>query len=433
MSKIEYNVPVGDQSEIAGMTVPIETIGTMYQNWESTSEDDIYVSPERESNGVRYNFINSKLNFTPRIDSDGNAVVQIGGNTVERNCSQKPEGALTCEGCALAGLGFVRRLDDDCAKANVEHAFGRAGIAPRERIMLTPTSNDVIVLGSETIGTPQMPDGELAFNKLGKGSMVIITEESLKELEIEKIGIGINGADATFGMMSVNWGEHRAVMAFCSQRSNMGDRSAEEEIYSRGFDALFDHFGLDESERQSAIEEMKIEVVAGASAKEPQDFRFNFVVPQLDSDDEKLQKRARRLLDEYNAAHDTNETVVTRLMVINDMYPGAVDSGNVYAPLEAGMAKVSKQMGIDISRKWDSECPEECCVDYSSETERTIRTQTRKMGIKDSQVMVDIEDAINTADIANNAASNRAEQLGGVKTSKTNRTLNAMVFSFSDR
>ena len=432
MSKIEYKVPVGDSGKVANMTVPSETIGDIYANWEG-ADGGIYESEERVSNDIRFTTFNSTLNFEPIIREGGEAAVAIMGNTVDRLCPKRPEGVISCEDCAIAGLDFRQRLDANCARANSEFAFGQAAVAPHERFVMTPTKNEVIVLGDEMAGDPQIVGGELAFNKLPPASLLIVTEDSLKSLDIDKIGIGMNGADATFGIMTVAFNDERALMAFCSQRSNMGDRTEDEEIYRKGFDALFNHFGLEGDARSQAIADMKVEVTYGASAKEAKDFRFNFSVPSLDSEDEKVREKAQKVLDKHNAKYGTSETVVTRLMVIDDMYPGSVDNGMVYAPFEAGMIEVSKDMDVDISRKWDRECPDECCLDYYRETNRTILNQMKDMGIAETQISIDTAHTLNTADTANNAASNRAEQLGGVITDKTNRTLNAAVVSFDKR
>lgn len=433
MSTIEYKVPIGDSGKIANMTVPTETIGDIYANWES-ADGEIYKSNERVSNDIRFTTFNSTLNFEPIIRENDEAAVAIMGNTVDRLCPIRPEGVISCEDCAIAGLEFRQRLDANCAKANSEYAFEQAGVSPRERFVMTPTKDEVVILGSDTSGDLHMANGELAFNKLPPASLLIVTEDSLKALNLNKIGIGMNGADATFGIMTVAFGDERALMAFCSQRSNMGDRTEDKEIYRKGFTALLDHFGLEGEARQQAIADMKIDVTYGASAKEAGDFRFNFTVPSLDSDDEKVREKAQKVLDKHNAKYGVDETVVTRLMVIDDMYPGSVDNGNVYAPFEAGMIEVSKDMDVDISRRWDRECPEECCLDYYRETNRTILTQISELGVADAQVHIDTAETLNTADPVNNAASNRAEQLGGVSpNNRTNRTLNAAVVSFDKR
>lgn len=406
MTVIDYGSRM-ENGKIANFTTPPETADQMYQNWES-SFGFIYTSPEKRVDGVGITFFNSTLRHELTTNENGEVVVATAGNTVERICPAKPEGVISCEDCAVAGILFAQRDLENCARANTELAFAQADVMPEARFVLTPTSSDVYVFGSEAPGTVVKAGGVTAFTKLDKAQAVVFTESAVKELGYEKIGIGMNGADSTFGTMTVEIAGERFVTPFCSTRENMGDRSEEEQILRKAINAILDYLGLQGDVREQAVSDMKVSVDIGAQA------------------------RLRTFAHKIKAKEGESPA-----QVLNKMYPGALERGNIWPQFEAEAADEAMRRGIE----WKSpitpgNCPgdgQTCHVDYPKETKYSVEKQLRLLGIKDENLTYNYEDAMDSADIDNNMASNRAEQNQGVERNKTNRTLNAVVVSFGEK
>jgi hypothetical protein len=170
-------------------------------------------------------------------------------------------------------------------------------------------------------------------------------------------------------------------------------------------------------------------VIFGASAT-LRNFAHKIKVPsETDDTPEKERQKAHDLREKFRSNR------VTSAMVLDDMYPGALERGNIWPQFEAEAADEALRQGIE----WKSpitpdRCPgdgQTCHVDYRAETKYALEKQLRELGVR--SVDYDDEGAMDPADIDNNMASNRAEQNNGVDRNSTNRTLNAVVFSFDKK
>jgi len=422
--EIRYNAPLNNDSEaVANFSMPPEIADEMYSQWES-SDGLVYTSPEKVDNGISLQAFNSSLRFVREGDE-----VFVLGNTVKRNCPFVPEGKVSCEDCAVLGMTVAERVAKNCARSNTVHAFEQVSVAPEARLMLLPTKPNVLVIGDELPGTIDKAGEETLFRSLPAAQAVVIPESSAQTLNLDRIGVGMNGADSTFGIMTFETNGERVVVPFCSTRENMGDRTEEEQILRKAIMAYLDSKDLDGDARQQAIERMDVSITFGASAT-LRNFAHKIQVPQEgEGASEKDRERAAKLREKYGRDH------VTSAMVLDDMYPGALERGNIFPEFEAQLADLARQRGDDIvSPITPDRCPgdgQTCHVDYRAETKYALEKQLRELGV--NSIQYDDRHAMDPADINNNLASNRAEQNNLVERSRTNRTLNAMVFSFAAR
>lgn len=422
MTEIRYKAPLeNDNGTVANFSMPVETANEMYSNWES-SDGLLYTSPEMTTDGVTLKFSNSSLRFERKDDE-----VFVTGNTVKRLCPFVPEGKVSCEDCAVLGMTLAERVAKNCARSNTAHAFEQAGVAPEARLMLLPTKSDVLVIGSELPGAIDATGNEVLFRTLPAAQAVVIPESAAKAMSLEKIGVGMNGADSTLGVMTFNGVNERVVVPFCSTRENMGDRSEDEQILRKAVIAYLDSKDLSATEKDTAIQDMEISITLGASAT-LRNFAHKIQVPsEADDASDKDKQKAASLRAKYGMDR------VTSAMVLDDMYPGALSRGNIFPEFEAQLADYARQRGEDVeSPITPDKCPgdgQTCHVDYRAETKYALERQLQELGVRD--VVYNDTYAMDPADINNNLASSRGEQNGGVERSKTNRTLNAVAFSFN--
>jgi hypothetical protein len=425
-SSIQYRVPVGEDGAVANFDGPRETIAEMYPEWAS-SDGRVYVSPEYATDGIAMQAFNSSLRFM----NEGDRVAVL-GNTVKRLCPFVPEGKISCEDCAFKGLKVAGGVEKNCARSNTADAFEQMNVSVEGRLMLLPTKSDVIVLGDELPGIVETNDNGILYRTLPAAQAVVITESSADKLGLSRFGIGMNGADSSFGMATFTLDGEKVAIPFCSTRQNMGDRSYEEQVIRKAIDALLDTRGYEGNERQEKIASLAISVMIGASASLA-NFGHKVQVPREGEDaPEREQNYAKQLRGKYPELIAKSRTgEITSAIVLNDQFQGALERGNVWPELDAGIVELARSKGDDMeSPITPDNCPGDgqmCHVDYPRETEYAIVKQLQEMGVR--SVSYDNSHAMDPADI-NNMASNRREQNEGVEVSKTNRTINGMVVTF---
>ncbi len=383
-------------------------------------------------------FVNSTLGAA----RDGNTVYRF-GTTVPRLC---PHGA-GCDHDEINALGFDNRLALGCATAYAESAFvdERIVTEPEASFMLVPgfpkdatARDDVIMLeemsDDDFTEVEAGPRNERIFRKLPTGHAVVVSERWLYELGVDRFTIGMNIADATFGMMSftVPAGEHGESQGFhvmfCTQRENLGRRDSElSQPLATAVDMVLESLEADPSVMQG----VEMIVRLGSSAK-VEHFRHNITLPTpvYNGGPNKMAITLAEHLgityDEYVERYEITQAVmagddegVDRNMIItpsdvmDEQYPGALEGGFVYG---------ANEVTGELERRTADGCPgygELCHLDYRNMTRDTIAFQLERFG-----VVVDFDEglSVDPSDPENAFASNRADQLAGIATSKTSRT-----------
>lgn len=433
MTEILHGVNI--EGSFANTVAPRSVVDVMYPVWESEVEGGVYIGTEVDVNGVSMQPFNSILRFNPlekasyitTPDTDGSGVrivegdmVAISGNTVTRLCPV----AKDCGSCALSGssLTIQEMSDRNCAKANTAIAFETISVRKRGRFMLLPTSKDTFILDDSHLTTERNGKrGSWMQRRLQPAESVVITESWLKSKNMGEFSIGMNGADGSFGIATMEILGERIFIPFCSMRGNMGDRGPDAQILRRALDNYLDKIELTGQQRDQVIAGLKVSILIGASAT-LRNFAHKIQVPEEGS------KGHTELVEKYPDLIARAKGKVTSAIVLNDQYPGAFGRGSIFPQFEA-------EMGIHSSPITPDNCPgdgQTCHVDYRTETEYALRKQLLDMGVSEANIHYDDSQAMDPGDPTNLMASNRAEQLGGVKDkNKTNRTINGILVSLN--
>lgn len=419
MATIEHRValPDGSFANTVGSAVVIDA---MYPKG-LQDPAQIYIDPSKiDRSGITLTAVNSVLRFQDLPEGKR----AISGNTVTRLCPV----AQDCGNCALsgAGLSVAEMSYKNCARGNTAEAFELAGTPPEGRFVLLPTGKATFVVDSERL-TPEYNEGELLQNRLKAAPSVVFTESWLREQGLERMTVGMNGADGSMGVAITRIEGETIIIAFCSMRQNMGDRKPEDQIIHQALNAYFDSRGFDEELRKRVLEGMNIGITLSASASVA-NFAHKIKVPGEGPEaPEKERKDAARIRAEYPDLVRLAGDKITSAIVLEDQFKGALTRGNIYPEFEAQLVGRGADLPSPIT---PDKCPgdgQTCNVDYRRETEYALRSQLQQMGVPEANVQFDDSGVLDPSDHSNNAASNRAEQNEGVEVANTNRTLNAMT------
>lgn len=433
MAEFEILHGVNIEGSFANTVAPRSVVDVMYPVWENEVEGGVYIGTEVEVNGVSMQPFNSILKFNPlkkalyitTPDTDGSGIgvvegdmVAISGNTVTRLCPV----AKDCGSCALSGSGMTiaEMSEMNCARANTAMAFETLSVPETSRLMLQPLSSDTFVLDDSHLTVEKTGD-TIMQARLPKAESVVITESWLKSKNMTEFAIGMNGADGSFGIATMEVMGEKIFIPFCSMRGNMGDRGEDAQIIRRALENYLDVAEITGDKREQLIAGLKVSILIGASAT-LRNFAHKILVPEEGS------KQHGVLLEKYPELVARAKGKVTSAIVLNDQYPGAFGRGSIFPQFEA-------EMGIHSSPITPDNCPgdgQTCHVDYRTETEYALRKQLLDMGVSEANIHYDDSQAMDPGDPTNLMASNRAEQLGGVKDkNKTNRTINGILVSLN--
>jgi len=407
---------------------------------------------------VEVQFMATTLGLTQHAEGDW----QVIGNTVPRLCE-------AADGCSAikCGLGEVALKNDtrrwiDCAAANTEPPFdGRPGF------VMTPLSPDVVFLGDEGAYQPvtaKQPNGEQQpfFQKVNTGSALVISERDMSKIpgSEEGIYVGLNLADSVVATQTLEVNGNRYAVVLYSSRENLGDRPEKFQIARNAVNGILDREGLTGDARAEAIDKLTVQIDVGFSAS-LKNFAHKVRVPEIVLPDGMTAREAleivaaenrnkvkpadrdKRLsgptryglqLAEKNGLIDaetgelTGEVTPTQLM--DDQYPGALESGEIHGGLE-----ISRGI-MDAPRRGPKGCPghgELCHIDYPKINQRTRTGELVALGVRPENITYNNANAIDPSSRDNMLPSNRDLQLEDVAIIRTPRTVQGAVIKFPPR
>ncbi len=412
---IEHGVQLASGA-FANTVGPIDVMAKMYPDW-NVEQPEVYLADTVTSDLVTIRGLNSHLHFE-KVDDDTLASL---GNTVSRNCGV----TKTCAGsCALAGSGLMttEMSELNCARANVAVVFEAVNEPNESRFMLTAVGSDTFVVGDDTKMVREMNGDELMFKKLPNASSVVFTKSWLEKQGFTEFTMGINAADGSFGLASMDILGESVLIPFCSMRDNMGDRGEDKQVVRKAINAYLDMLDLTGDARATVLENLDVRVDIGASAS-LRNFAHQIKIPRVDSDDPKERERAERIIKTYPDLIALAGGAITSAIVLESEYPGALLRGSIYPQAEA-------EMGIHISPITPGNCPgdgQSCHINYPEETKYAIIAQLKEMSISEQRISYDASLALDPASPSNNMASNRRENNNGVETENTLRTFSGMT------
>lgn len=416
---VEHSVALADGA-FANTVVERTIVEEMYPVWQAQKDTVALIGVPVQGEAVAMTGINSVLRFEEVLEGK----VAILGNTVPRLCPI----AQDCGNCALAGVGLsaAEMARRNCAKANTASIFEIANIAPDSRYMLTATGDGAYVVSAKTEIVKEVNGGELLFNKLPAAPAVVFTKSWLQAQGMNELMVGINGADGSFGVASMQIQGETVIIPFCSMRDNMGDRGEEKQILRKAINSYLDTLYLSTEERARVVADLHITIELSASAA-LRNFAHKIRIPREDTDAPQKEKdAAARIRQTYPELIELAGGKITSAIVLESEYPGAFGRGSIFPQFEA-------EMGIHTSPITPTNCPgdgQTCHIDYRTETQYSLVEQLKQMGVSVENITYNDSNALDPSAPDNNMASNRREQNNGVETNKTNRTVNAMIVRF---
>ncbi len=423
----------------------VEVFGTT----ELAKPEAIHGEPFVTANGVELQFGATTLGLAYSSAPAGDAELRVTGNTLMHS-NADPRGCdaaeCTVSVCGLAqfALSNDRRRGYNCAAANT--LLGRG---ERPAFVITPTNNNVVFLSDadsyeNVTAQDEYTQEQTLFGKVRAASTLVVSEHDIPE-GADGIDVLMNGADSSLAVESTEVEGTRYILVSCSSRPNLGDRSPNEQIVRRGYEAILDRHGLEGAARQRAINEAQFEIHIGYSAS-LENFAHRVGVPELQVPEALQDANLARLTPEQQALlsgpsryaltllkknglidHDTGEIVgrLTPKVVMDDQYPGALEHGEIYPEFEA-------RSGIDAPYT-NGGCPGDgqlCHVHYPKITQRTLVTQLEAIGVRPEHIFYDNSRAVDPASEENRLASNRRFQLAGIPANRTPRSVNGVSVSF---
>jgi hypothetical protein len=221
--------------------------------------------------GVSATFLNSTVGVVELPARDGEERVGFVGNTVLGGCPQGEKGCK--DGCQFAQTRVSSRLlkEVNCAVGNTLAVFLEAQQSADGRFMMLPTTDDVIVVGDQTPGNPitmidEHGNNYDAFFRLKPARAVVLRENWVKEKGLQNLTIGLNGADSTFGTMSLSVMDENFIVAFCTTRENLGDRDEHAQVLRKSVDEIMRIKNIPEEKREEVYQTLAVRIDVGASA-----------------------------------------------------------------------------------------------------------------------------------------------------------------------
>ena len=370
--------------------------------------------------------VNSTLGSEPAFDQATDQPIDdlfaITGQTVQRLCRSAGDCAKVCSLRAdQPELTIGKRRGMNCAVANTARVFEVIDQAVEGRFMFPPTKQDVYIMSDDIVVTQEKQGAEILFNKLPAAQAIVFTESWVMSKGLDKITIGINGADASMCTAHFEVEGEQVVVAFCSIRDNMGDRGTDQQVLRRAIEMFVDSKNYSTEKRAETIAGLAVSINIHASAT-LQNFGFEVNIPAEGTimyDD---------IVAKYPDEYARRGNKITTAMFLDFYYAGAVRRGNVTkaSDLWLGIADETPEGEVSFDK-----CPlngEPCHVDYRKETERTVRIQLEQLGVPET--IYDQSNAVDPSSRNNRYASNRGEDLAGIELNRTNRTVNAAEIKF---
>ncbi|HSX34205.1 MAG TPA: hypothetical protein VLF62_01000 [Candidatus Saccharimonadales bacterium] len=383
---------------------------------------------------------------------------QVTGNTVPRLCEAAD--GCTATACGLGDLAISNdmRREANCAAANTIPTPEAS-----EAYVMTPLSNNIVFFGDEGVSKPinvqnEQGETETLFQKVATGSVLIISEHDLAD-KPDGVSVKLNLADSVVGVETHELEGTRYAAVFYSSRENLGDRDGAARLLYNTHNAILDRHGLQGEARQEALRKMNPQIEIGYSAS-LKNFAHEVRVPEYTvpagmtskevvdivlaeegakvpvADRDKRITGPTRYALQLMRKHEIIDTQtgevldsITPTQLMDDQYPGALVSGEIYGQFEG-------EAGLEESPRGPQGCPgdgERCHINYPKITKRTRVQELLDLGIPEENISYNNSGAIDSASQDNRLASNRRAQLAGVPINKTLRTVNGVTIKFPPR